>query len=473
MMANCSGLSIFTEKAMKPVWIFLLLVAGPLGAQNSWQISGYVRNEDREALPGSLVQVNDSTGVVADASGFFQFETPYRPQEMTVRCLGYFPGRVVVAKGDFRDGKARVDVTLTSQETPLTEVSITAKKVEVLARENFQTDIFDYTFAGENLLLLVRERKSWYARLVTESGELLDQIKLDGRPTLLHRSCTGSLHLVGEAFAQELTVRATRLDTFARYPLEKFRQFVAPCVQQSRGYFFFRINGLFNQSVTYVYFDPERRRRLLAVIRDQAGEEEAMTAYKAFRTGEPLFLGRSTNKGAGEGFGMNNAQEPENIFSDAALQQYANSNEQLAHWSWLQVLKQDSVYAPLLKSGDTLLLFDHLHDELKRFDVRLLADARAIPIRYHHEKGWKKELLQDEASRAIYAHFADNRGHRLCRIGTDAGNVLAEYALPEVPLMAQRMKVRNGFLYFLGRAVPGEPNNNLYKVHIAQKSASK
>ncbi|HRI58209.1 MAG TPA: carboxypeptidase-like regulatory domain-containing protein, partial [Saprospiraceae bacterium] len=247
---------------MKQLWlpVFLVFSTGHLYAQNTWQLSGHVRNEAGEPLPGSLVQINDSTGIVADVEGYFQIESSSRPGELTARCLGYFPRRILLQNSDFQDKKAQIEVALTDQEMTIQEVSITAKKVEVLAKENFSTDIYDYAFAGENLLLLVRERKRYFVRLMNEAGEQIDELQLAGQPNLLHRSCTGSLHLAGDAFAQELTVNGLHLDTFPRYSLQQFRQFVVPCVQQSRGYYFFKVNGLFNKSVTYFYFDPERKR---------------------------------------------------------------------------------------------------------------------------------------------------------------------------------------------------------------------
>lgn len=459
---------------MKKIWlpVLLLFLSGQVFSQNFWQISGHVRSETGEALPGSLVQISDTIGVVADAEGHFEIQSPQRPAEVTVRSLGYFPRRVLLQNADFQNKKAKLEIALTSQATELKEVSISAKKVEVLAEENFSTDIHDYEFAGENLLLLVRERKRYYARLTNEDGKKLDEIQLAGQPTILHRSCTGSLHLVGSEFAQELTINGLYLDTFPRYPLQKFRQFVEPCVEQSRGYYFFRIVGLFNKSITYVYFDPGGRRHLLAQIKDAAGEAEAMDAYGAFRNGEPLFLGRASGPGIADGFGVSNATEPANIFNDAALQHYANSNEQLAHWSWLQVLKMDSVYAPLLKIGDTLLLFDHVRGEIYRFDVRF-SDEQQIPIRYQQDEGWKKELLKDEATQTVYAHFAPKNRHNLKKINLADGKVVAEYPMDEVPHISQNFKVKNGFLYFLGRADANVPNASLYKVHIFQKNPPK
>lgn len=453
--------------------VLFLFGAAWLGAQNSWQISGYVRSESGEALPGALAQINDSMGAVSNAEGYFVFRTAQRPAELTLRCLGYFPRRFVLRNDDFNGTRALLEVVLTAQETALQEVSITAKRVETLAEENFSTDIYDYVFAGEHLLLLMRDRKRYYARLVSESGEKLDEIQLDGQPTMLYRSCTGSLHLAGDFFAQELTLNGLHIDTFPRYALQKFRQFVLPCVMQYKGYYYFRVRGLFNKSVSYYYFDPERRRYLLAVIEDAAGKEEAMAAYGALRTGAPLLI-RSTSAmealpGIGDGFGLPDPGHPVNVFSDESLQHYANSNDQLAHWSWMQVIKSDSVYAPLIKVNDTLLLFDHINGDLYRFSTPPLQDKKEGALSYQNAAGWQREILKDETTQALYAHFAPGNRHALRRIDTGTGRTAAEYPLPDVPLISRNFKMRNGFLYCLGQPQAGIPNAGLYKVNIFSK----
>ena len=106
----------------------VLWLSAPLAAQQGWQISGYIRSETGEALPGSLVQINDTTGMVADADGFFRIQSDARPTVLIARCLGYFPRRIALRSDDFQAQKARVDVVLTAQETAIQEVSITAKK---------------------------------------------------------------------------------------------------------------------------------------------------------------------------------------------------------------------------------------------------------------------------------------------------------------------------------------------------------
>lgn len=446
--------------------VLILGFTGRLAAQSDWQTAGYVRSESGEAIPGALAQIDDSTGAVTNAEGRFVVRSTQRPTELTVRCLGYFPRRFVLRNDDFNGNRALLQVVLTDQETALKEVSITAKRVETLAEENFSTDIYDYAFAGDHLLLLMRERKRYYARLVSESGEKLDEIQLAGQPTMLHRSCTGSLHLAGDFFAQELTLNGQRIDTFPRYSLQKFRQFVLPCVMQHKGHYYFRVRGLFNKSVTYLYFDPERRRHLLAVIEDAAGKQEAMDAYGDFRSGAPLFVGRAASPGIGDGFGLPDPGDPANIFSDAALQHYAGSNEQLAHWSWLQVIKSDSVYAPLIKVGDTLLLFDHVNGDLYRFATPPLPDKMTGTLAYRDAAGWQREILKDEATQTLYAHFAPNNGHLLRRIDARSGHTTADFSLSDVPLLSRNFKVRNGFLYFLGQADANVPNASLYKVNI-------
>jgi hypothetical protein len=138
--------------------------------------------------------------------------------------------------------------------------------------------------------------------------------------------------------------------------------------------------------------------------------------------------------------------------------------------SLLQRIENDSVYAPLFKIGQTLVLFDHLNGRLWQFDPTFQVNTTR-PISYHRAKGWLKELLQDhDARQVIYAHFAPSGRHDLRKINLRDGSVEREYPLAEVDHLSQNFKVRGGQLYYLGQPDVNTPNHKLYKVNIAQKS---
>lgn len=440
-----------------------------------WRVEGFVKSEAGELLPGARLQIADTVIAITDANGFYQINLPAQPGVLTAACLGYFTQRKTIRTDGFVEQALRLDFVLAQQSTPLPEVRIGAKRTEIIATEDFQTDILDFDLVGEKVLVLVRQRKKYLARLLDPSQHLLAEIELSGQPGMLHRSCTGVFHATGAWFAQELIILpGDKLDTFPRYAAADFRKLVEPCVLEQQGYYFFRKRGAFNQSVNYWYVDPAKQRRPLIEIHNEAGRKEAGFALGALLSGAPVVAG-PTNlppnwQGQPYDEGFNNAQDIyQGDFSLDHLMTMANTNAQIAQLGWIESLRLDSIYAPLLQmAGDTLTLFDHEHDVALRFHPESAKRLRQIPIRYHHDKGWQKKLLYDPVRGDLYAHFAPAGQHRLRQLNPHNFEPLTDYRLPEVGFFPSQLKVRDGFAYFLSRPSPNDVNARLYKVSIRQ-----
>ena len=455
--------------------VLLLLTAGIAAAQtpSAWRIEGVVKDAGGEPLPGARVVSDDSTAAITDTAGLYQLRLSRWPASISVERVGYAQRRVAVRATDFQDEVLRLDIVLTLQNTLLQEVDIAVKKVEVLAKEDFQTHIFDYAVFGNYLLMLLRERKKHIVRLSSASNQILAELEPAGRPTVLHRSCTGVFHLASDEFAQELVVHPDQLDTLPRYALSLFRSLVAPCVLENRGYYFFRENGPLNQSIRYWYCEPSGNVLPFAQIVREAGEREMQTALNALRANAPLVLEPNLPPNwRGQPYDKDFAPlHPSHVkgdFSTDHLLAMAYYNNQLNHLSWLESLRLDSVYAPLIGIGDTILLFDTELGEVRRFNVRF-SNAETLPLDFHRAAGWQKRLLKDAATGRLYAHFTDRGIHVLKRLNPQTFQPEAAYRLPQVVHLSHHYQVHNGFLYFLGRENAVIPNTSLFKVGIAQQ----
>ena len=152
-----------------------------------------------------------------------------------------------------------------------------------------------------------------------------------------------------------------------------------------------------------------------------------------------------------------------------ALLPLALSANQTAWLGALKTIETDSNYAPLFKIGDKILIFDHVNGEIRQFDDAFRKED-PIPISYQNGKGWRKELLKDDVTQALYAHFAPDGRHELQKIDVSGGNTLNAYPLEEVLYLSHHFKIRNGYLYYLGQEHVHIPNCKLFKVNIAQQN---
>ena len=436
-------------------------------------MSGFIRNNSGEAVEGASVYVDDTSGVVSNYNGFYRITTPYRPKELIVQHLSHFSRRIILKEEDFSEYRQALDIELTPQFMALPPVDIVALKVQVLIEEDFSRDILDYEFAGQRLLLLVRERQQYLLRLTDESGEVIAEISLPGKSSRLHRSCMGGLHAVGPDFTQELIVYNEGLDTFPRYDSRKFHSIIEPCVLKNDRYYIFRRAEMLNQLVRYFYFDNYGGRHPFTEIENGAAIREAYNAYSNFIHDTPFVMRAGSTpppEPVDKGFQLDDFEKQhESTFDIQALLSMAGSASQIAWLGAMKTIEQDSNYAPLFKIGEKILVFDHINGGIRQFDD-LFRPEQIVPISYQTQRGWRKELLKDDVTQALYAHFAPDGFHRLEKINTGDGAIERSYLLPEILYLSHHFRIRDGYLYYLGQEDVNIPNCKLYKVNIAQKS---
>ncbi len=458
---------------MKNILAVLLLAfsgyALPAQDAGNWTVTGYVRNEQGDPLPGTRIIGADSIVTVADTSGVFRLNLPDRSATLTLACIGYAGRSIALRPSDFQGRACRIDVVLAAEASRLPEVDIAARRVETVARENLRTHIFDYDFAGDNLVILLRVGRKHLVRLTGPRLELLAELEVAGQPAVLHRACTGVFHLAGPDFAQELVILEAGLDTLPRYDLARFRVLVEPCVLAYRDYFFYRHSSMLNQRVTYWYYDPAGTPHLFARISHEPRLEEARNALEALQMNLPIIREPDLPPNwRGQPYDQDfEVQHPwaTGNYNTEHLLSMAWYNHQINHLGWLESIRLDSLYVPLFRSGDTLLLFDPAHDEVRRFSAGPTR-AETLPLRIHHADGWQKSLLQDARTRQIYARFETADGPVLKRLHPATFQPEATYRLPAVARLSHHFKIRDGFLYFLGRENVSIPNDTLFKTGI-------
>ncbi len=441
-----------------------------LYAQNPWAVSGHVYGDKGEPLAGASVIANSVLVAVSDSSGYYTFPRQEIPGSITIRCLGYFPQKTNLKPSYFNQGKASIDFFLVNQDPVLDEVTISAKPIEKILKEDFTTDLYDFGFVGKNLLLLLRVKKQFYLQLIRDDGERLSSMTLPEECRVLHHSCMGNFHVVGAESAWEIAINGNTIDTLTRYSAISFHQLVEPCAQQSGGQYYMAKHGLLNQSLSYFVYEENKPPRLAFKIKDKKGMEMAQLALGDFFGGKPMIYrtpywakapGPTAELEVHESWGIfGNLNNVEGLTS---LSGYGD--DQIYRLSELETIRRDSVYAPLLKINDTLCLFDHTNGRLLRFGPHL-ERTDMVPIDYQNTKGWRKLLLQDATNNRVYTQFSSQNGMMLKEIDPKTGREGKMYDLKLAPYIADKFKIRNGVLYFIGQPDVNTPNKILYKMNI-------
>jgi CarboxypepD_reg-like domain len=466
---------------MRQLFFFWLLIGHFAQAQTSnWELRGTITDEYGTPLPGASILTDDITRAVTDATGEFVAPSPTRPKVLAVRRLGFVNYRLKLDTLQWRNQKAYLNITLNTDNPQLQEVVISSSPIQAIFKEDFSHELLDYAFAGPNLLLLVKEKKKYFLRYTTDEAAVLSEMRLpsDVQPTRIHTSCTGAHHVVGRTAVWEVGIAKDNVDTFPRYEPIKFYQLVEPCQVAIDDHYFYRRMGNFNQSAHFYYFGPDRRRRHLLTVMDTVAEQNAWATFGRFVTGSPYFLTRPVDLGGG-GFarmGGGTGLDPEEIAAEAKSLSISElikilnpeSNDQLYSFGALQNQILDSVYAPMLLIHEQLYVLDHSNNYLVHISGAEMQLNR-LPLSYHLQKGWQKDVLHDVANGKVYGVFYHAiQGYSLAEIDFKTGKSRSNLMVKGIPFLSERFKVRNGRLYVIGQPDINIPNKFLYRIVLSK-----
>ncbi|MBK7381840.1 MAG: carboxypeptidase-like regulatory domain-containing protein [Flavobacteriales bacterium] len=117
-------------------------------------------------------------------------------------------------------------------------------------------------------------------------------------------------------------------------------------------------------------------------------------------------------------------------------------------------------YAPLFVIGDTLCVFDHYKERIRRFSSHLLP-IDEIPITYQRDREWDHRLVQDRSSGAVYVCFA--RGARTWLRPLDPATGVLGEATPLTFPWPEDVQVHDGYAYYVYRPYESLQKRTLYR----------
>jgi hypothetical protein len=131
-----------------------------------------------------------------------------------------------------------------------------------------------------------------------------------------------------------------------------------------------------------------------------------------------------------------------------------------------QSIYYKELYAPLFARNDSVFVFDYYKDKLYKFNAK--GEALDSVDVYHHYQpkttGWKKELVQDRQTGAIYAVF-DKAGYTyLGLIDTKTGEISEKVRLEFRYI--DKIAINNNFVYYIYRPFESTQKKFLYKERL-------
>lgn len=129
-----------------------------------------------------------------------------------------------------------------------------------------------------------------------------------------------------------------------------------------------------------------------------------------------------------------------------------------SHNCWYQPL-----YAPLFVVGDTMLVFDHAGGRMRKF-AHSFSEGRPVPLAYANPgeaRNWTGRLVQDRATRQVYAEFQRHGTTWLRSIDPVSGRLGDPYRL--AVRYPGHVQVHAGMVYYIWRPYRSLQKRTLYR----------
>lgn len=435
-----------------PTLCCLLLMVGVVGQPTAVLRGTVIDAASRLALPGAhILVVGTGTVAVADRAGMFDVAVAVgRPVEVEVTNIGYAALHRSFDAGEVRSGRSVV-IALVRVAVELPPVDIARPAPEVVYQRS-DLHVGDYFTNHEGLWVLTYTRpRLWHPQ--AQAGR---QVYKDAR-----------LHLLDTAFVEQCSVRlptevvglrhdharrtivegingawvATAvLDEVQLQPIDlvTLHERILPWTDSIQGALLGNDHSTTFPAFEHYSFDPgTREARSICTVEDRFLMELFRSQYKYMSGADKVIamdLGRELKV------------DPEIIAG------YMTEFHKDIYF--------EPPYAPLFVIRDTLCVFDHHAERIRRFlPDRTPVDE--VPINYHQEKTWRSRLVQDAQDGSVHALFARQQHTWLRRVDPTTGT-LGPIVRLDHPYPTD-VQVCGGHAYFIHRTYGSLQHRTLYR----------
>jgi hypothetical protein len=431
------------------IFVILGTYSMDLYAQKPFSLKGKIVNTEGKPVEGAQISIlNSNYGSISDAGGNFLLVFPHKQHiSLLVKHISYDHKVKEVDIAPEKDSLS-LTIALIRKEIPLEPVVIKADPRPDTLVYSGKFSIYDFDFYEDKYILLTAARGLEKAeiRLADESGKILSTTKIPeegGSAKELYHDYMGYTNVICEHAIYRINVFNNAFIIFSLKP-EDFNSFIKPVIDTLNNKFIFsdywKDYPLFN----YYSYDLANKTKdpLITISNERLLEMYNMNYY---------YLNPRQRLEARE---LADEYKVDKRIAAALMSGFTKS------------MFYDPLYAPLFILKDTICVFDHYKDMLFHFNKEG-KKIDSIAISYNHPKNWKewkRLMVKDEIGNSIYAVYASN-GHKYIKLidhhdGKDKG----KYKL--VFHSADKVKVRDGYIYYVYRPFESTQEKFLYRERI-------
>jgi len=445
------------------VVVILWLIVFPIqsNAQIKSPVHGIIYELESEMpLSGAHILINESSyGTISGPDGSFRLIISEFPAILKVSHIG-FEDRYFTVTEKSKEDKLMLGLKFSAEL--LEGVTISDKQVELIFKDASYA-VLDFEFHENGLMLLIYRNRLKRAELIllsTMNDTLASLTHIPGRANSLHRDCRNNIHYVAHDSAYQ--IHFVRKDLKLIHPVD-IRTFI-PVAESFVAYhddnYYYGVKSMQKQIIQYYRYDSTSRnyysfryaadKKMLKILRDNPMQHYLLNSLTGSRLEVDLNL---LLMGA---------------YASIEAQRNALSLERDASREahYLRACVYYPVYAPLFRSGEVLLMFNHPESKIEFLSPEGVL-LKSTPIEYHNKANWADMILQDEISGKFYTLEINSNRARIYSVNPHTGDVGSANIL-HYPFV-KKILIRNGYAYFTYRQPGSIENTMLFRQKLKQE----
>lgn len=394
----------------------------------------------------SVINIKEKTGVPTNNLGDYTIKVSL-PVTLTISHLGFQTREVSITEKMIMDSLKDtliVNIILKAVIRELKPIEVTAERIKTIY-DKPTVNIMDYEFINNNILLLIFENKRFRLKLINyETDSVILSKILNFKSEKFFRDCFNNLQLLSKDSSYQIYVLPSEIYIYKGISLKQFNSFLLPCVASLSKHLILQQYSLHNQTVIYSALnkDSNIKKTLVNITNAESA---------SFAKGELRKIAQ-----------LKRSLRGKSLTDDLSVSEHHIAIEiQRREWFYETTLTKQT-YHPLKQIRDSIYIFNHIADSVYVYTNNAELE-RAFNIKYHYERGWKNEIISDEAKGKAYAKFIQDGITYLYEINLNTGSILNQYKL-EQHTFPDKIKVKGNHAYYLyTEKFDNFPRKRLYK----------
>lgn len=421
-------------------------------SQSEIIIKGKVINELGAPVKNASVQI-DIHNARTNSNGIFILKNQNFPAHITVKSGLYNAFEDILLFPEKWKDTLMVSVVLTSKETQLDEVTITANDI-FWAYPRKQANVMDFKIQPDgNMLLCCSDEHNYFLRHLNPMGEKIYETAIRKHPKQLRQDCGGRVHLVYKDSIYETSVVGQSVGIFSPVPYYKAIGLIDNCSYSDDTSIIIRSYLYQNQYLDYRLITKKTRNTKLLYVCQDRQKTRQLKDYQ-----------RDNKLTVSEILRQSDANHSDNLSN-----KYSELKKDRDRWTTQQfynLVVFKPLYAPLFELNDSLFIFDHINDSAIVFTKSGIR-VRSFPISYQYFKGWKSELIPNIEKTQVYARFESDGITCLKKINLANGKVESEVKIKK-HIFPEHIQIREDFIYYLYKDYLDLSMHYIFKQHLTK-----